>query len=124
MLSVFPSLLSWTMLSPLIIRLALAAAIMYPAYILLRGRGETKPFGSSAKPVAALELLFGILLIVGLWTQVAALVIAIDLIVRLAFKIRDRKFLTDGINYYLILLILSLSLLVTGAGFCAFDLPL
>jgi len=78
----------------------------------------------NSKAVGLIEGVAGVLLIVGLWTQVAALVALIDFIVRLIGKIMRKAFLTDGVNYYLVLLVLALSLIVTGAGWLAFDLPL
>ena len=78
----------------------------------------------SNKIVAIIEAVVGILLLIGLWTQLAALVVILDLIIRLIRKIKNRSFLSNGVNYYLILLVMAISLLVTGAGFLAFDLPL
>ena len=120
MLSVFPSLLSWSQISPLLIRLALAAVFLHRSY---RGFRDSRA-PSRDKAVAIVEAVSGILLVIGLWTQVAALAIAIDLVIRLVDRAGKRALLTDGVNYYLILLVLSLSVIVTGAGFLAFDYPL
>lgn len=120
MLSLFPSLLSWQEASPLVIRLVLGAVLIHWAYRGLRASGAA----AQLKALAVVEGLAGIMLVVGLWTQLAALVAAIDLLVRLIGRIMKKSFLTDGVNYYLILLVLSLSLLVTGAGWLAFDLSL
>jgi uncharacterized membrane protein YphA (DoxX/SURF4 family) len=120
MLSIFPSLLAYQQLSPFIIRLVLGAIFVYWAY-----RGFKHHAGSTRdKTVSIIEIILGILIIIGLWTQMAALVAVIDLIIRLIGRMQKRAFLTDGVNYYLILLVLSLSLLVTGAGAFAFDLSL
>ncbi len=120
MLSVFPSLLSLQLLSPLLIRLILGLVIIFEAYRVYSKRS----ISLQQKTLSIVEALSGILLIIGLWTQVAALFIVIDFIVRLAYKIKNKSFLTDGVNYYLILLVLAISLLFTGAGFLAFDMPL
>jgi uncharacterized membrane protein YphA (DoxX/SURF4 family) len=120
MLSAFPYLLSWGELAPLIIRATLGSIFIYWAYRAFR-KG---PATLQTKIVAVAECIAGILLVIGLWTQVAALFAAIDLVMRLVERIRSKAFLTDGVNYYLVLLVLALSLLVTGAGFMAFDLPL
>ena len=120
MLSLFPNFLSWSQVSPLLIRQALGAVVIYWSYRALRySKTDTKE-----KITAVIEGLAGILLVIGLWTQLAAMVVAIDLIVRLVGRIMKKSFLTDGVNYYLILLVLALSLLVTGAGWMAFDLGL
>lgn len=119
MLSVFPSLLSWSLFSPFIIRIALAAVLIFWAYkTFSRGNADM-----STKAISLLEGIAGILLIIGLWTQVAALIIALDLLYKIGQKVAKKSFLTDGVNYYLILLVLALSLLITGPGLFAIDYP-
>lgn len=120
MLSLFPSLLSWNQLSPLIIRVVLGVVMFYWGYKGLRDKSTsgTKKLGNAG------EAIIGILLVIGLWTQAAAGIAAIGLIVCIVGKIKSKAFLTDGVNYTLLLLVLALSLLVTGAGAFSFDLPL
>lgn len=118
MLTLFPSLLTWELLSPLLIRLVLGAVFIHWAYKTLRNSGSDV----KQKSIAAIEGLVGILLVIGLYAQGAALVAAIDLLVRLVERITKKSFLNDGVNYYLILLVLAVSILVTGAGWYGFDL--
>ncbi len=120
MLSIFPSLLAWEQLSPFIIRIALGAVFLYWSHKAIKN----KKLSSIEKIFGYLEGVAGILLIVGIWTQAAALFACIKLAGCLFGKIRHRQFLTDGVNYYLILLVMAISLLLTGAGFFAFDIPL
>lgn len=120
MLSAFPALLSYQQTSPLIIRLVLAIILIHWSYRGLRTSDQTR----ADKVLALAEGLIGLLLLVGLWTQVAALIAAVGLLVCLIRKIRVKAFLTDGVNYALILLVLAISLLVTGPGWIAFDYPL
>jgi uncharacterized membrane protein YphA (DoxX/SURF4 family) len=119
-LSVFPYLLSYQQLSPVLIRLALGAVFVFWAYQGLRKSGSSNAF----KTMSVVEGIIGILLVIGLWTQVATLIAAIGLAVSLIQKIRTKSFLTGGVNYTLILLVLAISLLVTGPGWWAFDYPL
>ena len=119
-LSVFPYLLSYQQLSPVLIRLALGAIFIYWSYKGLRQSGAS----NTHKATSIIEGLVGVLLVVGLWTQVAALIAAVGLAILLIQKIRTKAFLTGGVNYTLILLILAISLLVTGPGWWAFDYPL
>lgn len=123
MLSLFPTLLSWSELSPFLIRLTLGAIFIYWSYRAFRKRGEDA-HNTENKLAALLEGIIGILFVIGLWTQATAIVAGIDLIVRLIRKIMARSFLSGGVNYYLILLVLCVSLLVTGAGLWAFDIAL
>jgi len=76
------------------------------------------------KLVGLVEAIAGVLMVIGLWTQLAALVAGIDLVVRIGGRIKARAFLTDGVNYYVVLLVLAISLMVLGAGKMAFDLPI
>jgi uncharacterized membrane protein YphA (DoxX/SURF4 family) len=123
MLSIFPSLLSWQLASPLIIRLTLASVLIFWSYRSFAKHKKEEP-NINKKAVRLIESLSGLLLIVGLWTQLVALVIIIDLIIRLYNKYKDGALFTDGVNYYIILLVLAISLLLTGPGFIAFDLSL
>lgn len=119
-LSLFPTLLSWGRLAPLLLRLSLGAVLVFWAY---------RTFKNSAAPakdkaIGIIEFISGILLVIGLWTQAAALVAIVDLAIRLFERITKKAFLTDGVNYYLILLAIAISLILTGPGLGAFDLPL
>lgn len=120
MLSVFPDLLSYQMVAPLLIRLTLASVFLYWSYKTLV---KSKP-NTDQKVLSLVEGLLALLLVIGLWTQVSALALALDIITRLLQKHTRKHFLSDGINYYLILLILAISLLFTGPGFLSIDLPL
>ncbi|MEK7646323.1 MAG: hypothetical protein AAB381_01350 [Patescibacteria group bacterium] len=120
MLSLFPSLLSWGQLSPFILRIILGCVFLYWAYTAIR----SKNISTIEYVFGYIEGVAGLLLIAGLWVQGAALVACIKLVGCIIGKIRTGAFLTDGVNYYLILLAIAVSLLLTGAGFFAFDLPL
>ncbi|MEI6304471.1 MAG: hypothetical protein WCP09_00420 [Candidatus Taylorbacteria bacterium] len=120
MLTVFPNLLSYNQLSPFLIRVTLGIIMVYWSYISIRE--QNKHAGKLS--VGIVEGISGILLIIGLWTQVAALVIFVDLAIRTVQKIMKKSFLTDGVNYYFILLIMAASLVFMSAGLLAFDLPL
>ena len=121
MLSIFPFLLSYQELSPLLIRIVLGLTLAYFGYRKIKGRGQSS--GSNSVLYGAVEILISIFLVIGLYTQLAALINAIILI-KLAFKARNKQLLTDGVNYYILLLVMAISLMVTGAGWWAFDLPL
>ena len=119
MLSIFPTLLAYEQLAPFIIRIALGAVLIYWR---IKASKETATIAN--KTVRTLEGVSGILLIIGLYTQVASLFVVIDMIVRIVDKIKHRQFLTDGVNYYALLLVMALSLVFLGAGAFSFDLPL
>jgi|SRR3990167_3687342 len=119
MFSLFPNLLAFEGFAPLFLRLTLGAVFILWGYRKLKSRENR-----NAIMTGSAEALIGVLLIIGLLTQLAALIAIIILAIRLIEKIKGKAFLTDGINYYLILFIISLTLLITGPGFISFDLPL
>lgn len=119
MLSLFPSFLTYGQLGPFLLRLTLGAILLYWAYGRIRRRenGKTTAYG-------VVEAAVGVLLVIGLFTQLAALIALVVFLVELIKKARTKAFFTAGVNYYFILLIISLSILVLGPGAFAFDLPL
>ena len=121
-LSIFPYLLSYQQLSPFIIRVMLGITLAYFGYHKMRGHGQSS--GSNSKTYGIVEITIALFLIIGLWTQLAALLNAIILLIKIGFKIKEKKFLTDGVNYYILLLVMAISLIFTGAGFLAIDYPL
>jgi len=114
--------LSYQQVGPFLIRIVLGVTLAYFGYHKILGTGQSS--GSNSKTYGVVEMLVAIFLIIGFWTQLAALLNAIILIIKLGFKIRQGKFLSDGVNYYILLLIMAISLIFTGAGFLAIDYPL
>jgi hypothetical protein len=119
MLSFFPALFTYEFFAPVILRLTLGVVFLYWA-----SKGLKKGHGTKLKTYSVIELLLGLIFVVGFYVQVAALVAAVIFIVRLVQKIKAKSFFTDGVNYFFLLLVISLSLMVLGAGAFAFDLPL
>jgi len=120
MLSIFPHLFTWSLVSPLLIRLTLGGVFLHWSY---KGLKESKGKPKS-KILGIVGGIAGILLVIGLYTQLAAIVAILILGFCTIKKMREGKFFTDGVNYYFLLLVMAVSLLFTGAGFWAFDLPL
>jgi uncharacterized membrane protein YphA (DoxX/SURF4 family) len=122
MLSMIPSLLTYGMVGPLIIRLVLGITLLHFGYKKVRGKGDSS--GSNSQTYGIIEMFISIFLIIGLFTQIAALLNVIILLIKLGFKAKNGQLLSDGVNYYILLLAMALSLMFTGPGFIAFDLPL
>lgn len=118
MLSLFPSLLTYGLLAPFLLRLVLGITVAYFGMRYIRQKQHTPV------TLGMIEIVLGLLLIIGLYTQAAAALVAIILGLKLAKKVATKAFLTNGVNYYLILLVIAVSLLFSGAGVFAFDLPL
>ncbi len=145
MLSVFPDLLAFGLLAPLLLRVALGLMfVRFGLHKLGRGRADKSAFFDSMgwKPgnyfafgFGIIELATGVLLVVGLYTQIAALITIIILLGALIIKTSPLRRpaeeagkhalgIESGKGFLALLFIISLSLLVSGAGFFAFDLPL
>lgn len=134
MLSIFPTLLVFGLFAPFLLRVALGLVfIRFGLHKLGRGRADKIAFFESLgwKPgkffaigFGAIELVVGLLLVVGLYTQLAALVAAIIALGALILKRKATHGIESSRGFLLLLLIIALSLLVSGAGAFAFDLPL
>ncbi len=114
MLSVFPELLFLAPFSVFIIRIALGSVFIY---------ATLQHIGNPANIIRLLGVVEGIIaafVIAGAWTQAAAL-IAIGLISIWLFAPRFR---TVALGTILLSLVLALTLVLSGAGPLAFDLPL
>ncbi|MEI8249026.1 MAG: hypothetical protein WCG07_00840 [Candidatus Taylorbacteria bacterium] len=122
MLSLFPSFFTYEHFGPFIIRIVLGITLAYFGYKKVVHQGHSS--GSNSKIYGAVEVFIALFLIIGLYTQLAALMNAIILIIKLGFKARDKALFTNGINYYILLLAMALSLIVTGGGAWGFDLLL
>lgn len=120
--SLFPYFLTYEQIAPLIIRIVLGITLAYFGYEKIKGRGKSS--GSNSVIYGAAEVIIALFLIIGLFTQLSALLNSVILIIKIGYKIRNKAFLTNGVNYYLLLLTMAISLIFSGAGFLAFDLPL
>ena len=134
MLSVFPSLLFLSLLAPLILRVVAGVILFSDGYSYFKGNKEkiadeaTKTFGGIGRYsyllVGGAEVLIGLSLVAGYLTQVSALLGAI-LILKIFFLKKKMPVLSLQSNTtYMLLLAILVSLIVTGAGAFAVDLPL
>ncbi|MDP3934841.1 MAG: DoxX family protein [Candidatus Giovannonibacteria bacterium] len=115
MLSVLPQFLDYSFYAPTILRLALGAVFLIHGY--------PKLFEARLRLAGLLEFIAGVLLAIGLFTQAAALVLAVELLIIIIWFKRGQKFV-GGWEFDFVLLIMALALLVLGSGAWAFDLPL
>jgi len=120
MLSLFPYLLSYTFFVPFILRLAVAGILLWATYPLV----FTRDISLRERVMAITISLPAVLLAIGLWTQAAALIVAVAIALDAlsprhvpiihAFDTRTRALLT----------IIAFTLVLSGAGAYAIDLPL
>jgi uncharacterized membrane protein YphA (DoxX/SURF4 family) len=134
MLNPFPDLLTYSMFAPFLLRVI--AGLIFINIGSLAFRSERRHWLISfaalkiPKPKIALkifgilEIALGAMLVAGFYTQVAALVLAISTLAEALTEYRDPGILKRNFTFYLVVLVILLSLLLTGAGSFAFDLPL
>ena len=134
MLNPFPELLSYGLLAPLILRMVLGIIFINLGFLKL-GREKKlwtsflhitpiKPAGFWLRVIALVQIVGGLMLVAGFYTQIAALVFSIITIFEIYVENREPVLLNRNLIFYILILSISLSLLFSGAGFLSIDLPL
>jgi len=134
MLNIFPDLLTYKMYAPFILRVVVGVIFLELGYLKLgKEKAAWKMFFETIhlKPAhlfvslfATIEIVFGSFLIFGYFTQIAALVMAIVLFAEAYIEMRDGTLIKRDIIFYTLLLVICVSLLFSGAGKYAMDIPL
>jgi len=132
MLNPFPDLLALGFFAPTIVRVVAGAFFLYVAYMQYQRRDEISklnfPIIGQGAQFAWLAVAFhavvGAMLFFGYYTQIAALLGAIGLLKGLWLNRRFPSMVILPRSTILILIAICLSLLLSGAGAFAFDLPL
>lgn len=134
MLNIFPELLNYGLLAPTIIRITLAVTLLFIGYetVFSKRLSFLSYFEAKKYPLAKLlpwklgiaEIIAGLFLFFGFYTQIAALVTVFLSLMLLYIENRDEKILPHSLTFYLMLVIVSVTLLFSGAGAFAVDLPL
>ncbi|MEN9649097.1 MAG: hypothetical protein RL094_64 [Candidatus Parcubacteria bacterium] len=126
-------LLDYVLFAPLLLRVVLGLFIINFGWNKLTKEREHKMnfFASiGLKPASVyltllgiLQIVVGICLILGLATQIAAIITAIIMLVSYIIKKREPTLMFSPSSIYILLFFISLSLILTGAGIPAVDLP-
>ena len=134
MLNPFPELLNYSLLAPFFIRVVLG--LIFIDLGVLKFRGERarwekvfntfrlRPASFFVSLYGLLQVVGGILLLIGLYTQVAALAFVIFTAIEFYLEWTEGAILKRDLTFYLLILVMAVSLLLTGAGAYAFDIPL
>ena len=134
MLNTFPDLLTYSMLAPFILRVIIG--LIFVDLGILKFKSERKrwrdmfnvfhirPANLFVSLYGLIQIVGGALLIIGLWTQVAALIAFIVSMLAYYLKGRYPNFIENYKFFFFLLALIAVSLLFLGAGFLAFDLPL
>jgi putative oxidoreductase len=134
MLNPFPELLTYSLLAPFILRLVAGLVFIDLGVLVFKNEKERWLASLSAlripKPKLAvkifgsIEVLGGIMLLVGFYTQIAALVLALFTFAETYIEYKQPEILKRNFVFYMLLLAILISLLFSGAGAFALDLPL
>ncbi|OGC84440.1 hypothetical protein A3F55_00515 [Candidatus Adlerbacteria bacterium RIFCSPHIGHO2_12_FULL_53_18] len=132
MLNPFPDLLVLGFFAPTIVRVTVGTLFIYAGYIHWQkresigniifpiiGKGDWIAWGSILFHTAV-----GVMLVFGYYTQIAALLGGIGAFKGLWFAHRYREVFVYTRSTYILLAAICASLLLSGAGAFAFDLPL
>lgn len=139
LLSTFPSLLAYGFgsyfFAPAIIRITVASVFVYLALTHFKTKKavaheltiphishETAVWGAGILLLA--ELALGFALFLGAWTQIASILAALACIKAIILKKKFPAVYPLATLSYLLLAVMCLMLLISGAGAFAFDLPL
>jgi uncharacterized membrane protein YphA (DoxX/SURF4 family) len=134
MLNPFPELLTYSLLAPFILRVIASLIFGNLGVLALRNERERWIISFSTlrvpnpklavKILGVIELLGGAMLLLGFYTQIAALVLALLAFAEAYVEYKDPAILKRNLVFYIMLLAILLSLLFSGAGAFAVDLPL
>lgn len=134
MLNTFPDLLTYSLFAPFILRVVLGVILIDLGFLKFKSektRWVTTFEGLRLRPAEALVSLFavieiigGIMLVVGLYTQIAAIIFVILFAIEFYLEWTEENILKRDLVFYVLGLAISLSLLLSGAGAFAFDIPL
>lgn len=133
-LSIFPSLLLFQYYAPLILRVALGVIFVDFGWAKLTTQKtekarffdsiKLKPGNTFVWIIALTEIVSGIFLIAGFLTQIGALVVIIISLASLYLKKKYPSSFASSFGFLFLIFIISLSLILTGPGKFALDLPL
>ncbi len=134
MLNTFPELLVYSLLAPLILRVVIGIVFIDIGFLIFKKERDNwintftflnipkKEF--CIKIFGGLHIIFGLLLVIGLYTQISALMLSIITFIEIFFEYKNSKIIKRSLVFYMLVLSITISLLLSGAGAFAFDLPL
>ncbi len=126
MFAVFPAMLVYYLFGAFVLRMAAAISIFYFAkqHVSLARKSDTQKLKYASCILAAIEVVVGVLLFVGLYTQVAAIAGMLIAVILKALSFGKSPLASYSKVTYFLLFMVCFSLLFLGAGAFAFDLPL
>lgn len=133
MLTPFPELLMLSFFAPFFLRVALGLVLFITAFHqIVDQKYQSKQRFVTIWPkygeqflwtASTIEIIIGLSFVAGFYTQYAALV-AITFALYASFSKKYQKATERNVLFYILMLAISISLLLTGAGIFAYDIPL
>lgn len=130
-LNTFPNLLTFSILSPFILRVVLGLIAVNLGRLKLtsekrawRELFETihfQPAEYFVKGIAAIEIIGGLSILFGAYTQISAIVFSIVFFCEAVLEYREEDLEKRNLSFYILMFAISLSLVFLGAGAFAFD---
>jgi len=134
MLNTFGDLLTFGLVAPFLLRVIIGLIFIGFGYIKAYGikKDSVIEIPGCKKEnlkiifgiIALVETIAGILLIIGLYTQISAIIIALLSLGAIILKYKHRSAIKNSFLFYILVFTIAISLIFSGAGFWAFDLPL
>jgi len=133
-LNTFPDLLTYSILSPFILRVVLGLIVINLGYLKLdkelsawQELFETiniHPAKFLVKFLAFIEIIGGFMLMAGSFTQLVSIIFAVLFFCEAVLDYRESELEERDLTFYILMFTISFSLIFLGAGAFAFDLPL
>lgn len=134
MLNPFPDLLTYSLLAPFLLRVLAGFVFINLGAMAFKNEKERWAISLSTlripnpklavKILGIIEIAGGIMFLIGFYTQIAALILALLTFSEAYVEYKDPAILKRNFVFYIMLLVIMLSLLLSGAGAFAVDLPL
>lgn len=133
-LNTFPDLLTFSTLSPLILRIVLSLIIINLGFLKL-GKEQVSwqelfetinihPAKIFVKVLAFIEIIGGLILLIGAYTQLTSIIFTVLFFCEAILEYREPVLERRNLTFYILMFTISISLVFLGAGAFAFDLPL
>lgn len=133
-LNTFPDLLTFSILSPFLLRIVLAFIVINLGYLKIGKENKSwqalfelihfHPAKYFVKLLAGIEIIGGLFLISGAYTQLTAMVFSILFFCEAILEYKEESLEARNLTFYILIFVISVSLIFTGAGAFALDLGL
>ncbi len=130
-LNTFPNLLTYGTVAPFALRVVIGVIAVDLGYLKLGRERKAwadlfdlmrfRPGNLFVTILALIEIIGGAMLIVGAYTQAVAMVFAVTLFCESVIEFREETLEKRNIPFYILMLVIALSLIFSGAGAWAFD---